>query len=87
MAYNFRILIHQNSESVHLKLTGDFDGSAAHELLNAINTCSRNTDKIIIHTDGLKEVHPFGKAVFQSHFSGIESLPGGFIFTGEKLSP
>ena len=87
MACNFRILFHQNSDSVHLKLTGDFDGSSAHELLNTIRTCSRNANRLFIHTDGLKDVHPFGKAVFQSNLSDIDPLPGGFVFTGEKLAP
>ena len=88
MASNFRILTHQNSESIHLKLIGDFDGSSAYELLNAIKRCSSKANRVFIHTDGLKEIHPFGKAVFQNSFHGITPPgPGGFIFTGEKLVP
>jgi hypothetical protein len=87
MAYNFRILLHRNSESAHLKLMGNFDGTSAHQLLDTMKTCSGNANKVFIHTDGLKDVKPFGMAVFQSNFSQIGPPPGGFIFTGEKLMP
>ncbi|MCF8143630.1 MAG: hypothetical protein K9N21_06885 [Deltaproteobacteria bacterium] len=87
MAYNFRILTHQNSENVHLKLMGDFDGSSACELLNALKTYSNRANRVFIHTDGLKDVDVFGKLVFQSDFSEISQQPGGFVFTGEKLAP
>jgi hypothetical protein len=36
MASNFRISTHRNSESLHLKLVGDFDGSSAFELINVL---------------------------------------------------
>ena len=86
MACNFRILLHQNSESLHLNLTGDFDDSSAHELLNTITRYSRKTNRVFIHTGGLKDVHPFGKAVVRDHLPEIEPMPGGFIFTGDKLA-
>ena len=71
MACNFRIILHQDRESIHLKLTGDFDGSSACELLNTIKTCSGNTNKVFIHTEGIKDVHPFGQAVFYNNFSDV----------------
>jgi len=39
MAARFRISIHRNSENLHLKLMGDFDGTSAHELLNVLKRC------------------------------------------------
>ena len=36
MATNFRILIDQNGIDLHLKLSGDFDGSSAHQVLNVL---------------------------------------------------
>jgi len=85
MACNFRILTHQNSDDIHLKLTGDFDGSSACELINALKTCSVKTNKVFIHTGGLKDVHNFGKGVFQSNFPEIAHQAGELIFTGKKL--
>jgi len=86
VAYNFRILLNQNSESLHLNLTGDFDGSSAHALLNTIKRYSRKTNRVFIHTGGLIDVHPFGRAVFRDHLPEIGPLPGGFILAGEKLA-
>jgi len=36
MASNFRIFLQQNSDNLHVKLSGDFDGSSAHQLINMI---------------------------------------------------
>jgi len=36
MALNFKIICHKNSENLHLKLMGDFDGSSAYELINTL---------------------------------------------------
>jgi hypothetical protein len=84
MACNFRILLYKNSESVHLNLTGDFDGSSAHELLNTIRSCSRNVNRVFIHTNGLKDVHPFGEAVFRNHFRDVDKTDISLVFTGEN---
>lgn len=50
MAARFRISIHRNSENLHLKLMGDFDGTSAHELLNVLKRYSTRTARIFIHT-------------------------------------
>ena len=36
MAKNHKIFVHRNSENIHMKLSGDFDGSLASELLNLL---------------------------------------------------
>jgi hypothetical protein len=84
MASNFKILIHQNSEHLHLKLLGDFDGSSACELLKAIKDHGRHTQKIFIHTNSLREVHPFGRTVFQQKLQEIMNPEISFVFTGEN---
>ena len=83
MACNFRIHVHRNGDGVHFKLIGDFDGSSAHELLNNIKTYSSIANQIFIHTNGLKDVHPFGKAVFHNNFNDVNKKDVFFIFTGE----
>lgn len=47
MAANFRISTHRNSENLHLKLYGDFDGTSAHELINAFGRNRLAVRKII----------------------------------------
>ncbi|MBW2490418.1 MAG: hypothetical protein JRE65_04650 [Deltaproteobacteria bacterium] len=82
MASNFKIYCHQNSENLHLKLTGDFDGSSAHELINTLIKCHGNAKRIFVHTCALSSVHPFGLDVFQKNHS-IKKLSQSLTFTGE----
>jgi hypothetical protein len=90
MAFNFKILIHKNSESLHLKLMGDFDGSSAYELLNILEVHGTRMNKTFIHTSGLKDIFPFGKTVFQNNFSSVNNISMNVIFTGDhahQLAP
>lgn len=83
MASNFRILFHRNSDNLHLKLAGDFDGSSALELLNVIKQKCSGASKVIIHTSSLKNIHPFGLATFQQNFADTKGLSVHILFTGE----
>lgn len=65
MASNFKIIRHQNFDNLHLKLLGDFDGTAADELINALMSCDPSHGKVFIHTSSLKSMHPFGAELFR----------------------
>ncbi len=82
MALNFKIICHQNSENLHLKLMGDFDGSSAYELINTLEKYHGNGGKVFIHTCALSSVHPFGLEVFQKNCS-VKKLSQSLTFTGE----
>ena len=86
MASNFKILIHKNSESLHLKLMGDFDGTSANELLDTMKGYGSRMKKIFIHTSGLRGIYPFGKTVFQNNFSSKNDLSASVIFTGDHAN-
>ncbi len=86
MAGNFGIYIHKNSDNLHLKLTGDFDGSSAHELINVLQRYSGNTTKVFIHTDALKDVHPFGRNVFHKNLQILNGSRPTMLFTGENAA-
>jgi hypothetical protein len=87
MATNFRIFIHRNADSVHLKLSGDFDGSSAYELLHAMKSHRKKGERMFLHTDGLGEVYPFGEAVFQNRFSEVDQIGAhDLIITGDKIN-
>ena len=47
MASNFEISIHRNSENLHVKMVGDFDGNSVHELLGILNS----REKRLVHAD------------------------------------
>jgi anti-anti-sigma regulatory factor len=72
MAVNFRITLHQNSDNLHLRLDGDFDGSSAQELLNALEERCSFSSRAFIHTSGIRRVDPFGLSVFHSNLKGLK---------------
>ena len=86
MASNFRISTHRNSDNLHLKLIGDFDGSSALQLLNALKENSNGASKVIIHTSSLKNIHPFGLNVFQKDLEVKIGKSVPLVFTGEHAN-
>lgn len=86
MASNFKILFHRNAENLHLKLLGDFDGSSAWELINSLKNNCYGINRIFIHTNCLKHVHPFGREVLQKNLSTPIGKSAQVVFTGEKAS-
>ncbi|MCK4391186.1 MAG: hypothetical protein KAV83_13220, partial [Desulfobacterales bacterium] len=86
MASNFRICIHRNSDSLDLKLMGDFDGTSACELLNVMKENSHGVARVLVNTNGLKEIYPFGRDTFQSRLYLLKHLPIRLIFTGESAT-
>jgi anti-anti-sigma regulatory factor len=86
MATNFRILMHQNDCNLHLKLTGDFDGSSAHQLLNFLKRYDRKFSTIFIHTGAVREIAPFGHHVFHENFGQFRKSGVRFVFTGDNAS-
>lgn len=83
MASNFRILMHRNSDSLHLKLAGDFDGTSAFELLDLVKKNGSGLRKVFIHTSNLKTIHPFGLHVFEKSLSDLKGSSFQLLFTGE----
>jgi hypothetical protein len=84
MASNFKILVHQNSENLHLKLLGGFDGSSAYELVETIKDHRHGVLRVFIHTNGLRDIYPFGKGVFEKTFQEVCKTGLPFVFTGEN---
>ena len=83
MAVNFRIHTHLNTDSLHLKLFGDFDGTSAHQLINVLERNCKGTRKVFIHTNCLKEVYPFACGVLHNHLNTIRGQYKSLIFTGD----
>ena len=86
MQCNFRISLHKNSDSLHLKLIGDFDGSSALRLINCLKTNARGVSKIFIHTNCLKDIYPFGQHIFQKNLCDLDRKSVSYVFTGEKAA-
>jgi len=84
MARNFRVEISRTPNGVHLHLQGDFDGSSAHVLANTLETHRNGSGRIVVHTEGLTNLLPFGVAVFQDHLRLVKKGPATVVFTGEN---
>ena len=84
MASNFQISKHQNSESLHLKLMGDFDGTSAWELLNILKKRSQDVSKVFVHCNALSKIVPFGRDVFHANLGSLTGESVSLLFTGEK---
>ncbi len=61
MATNFKIDKHRNKDILSMVLKGDFDGSSAWELIYALKESCKGINKVIIETNGLGRIYPFGR--------------------------
>jgi hypothetical protein len=85
MAGNFNISVANEGGHVRLKLNGDFDGSSACELANLIhNGGLSKTSRILINTDSVKEVFPFGVHILHSRLQNAKPASPDLIFTGKQ---
>lgn len=83
MAKNFRIYSRKENNILHLKLSGDFDGMSAMELLYALKEKIEAADRIYIDTNELSSLLPFGRVVFQNNFDFSSEASSKMVFTGE----
>ena len=82
MASNFHIISYKNRDSLYLRLSGDFDGGSAHELINTLTKNGNSFWDIFIDTNNLKTIHPFGRDVFQKNLSSIKKQLKNLIIVG-----
>lgn len=90
MAVNFRIKTSHVGDDLHINLSGDFDGSSACELLNNLEDNSGNIRRIFIDTTGLKDVHPFGQAIFENQLPSAGKFDRKIMLIGKyakKIAP
>ncbi len=84
MASNFHMFSYKTKDSLHLKLTGDFDGTSAYELFDTLKEYDSLFYQIFIDTSDLKTIHPFGREVFQKKLGTFKQKFNNFIFIGEN---
>ena len=84
MASNFQIYSFKTRDSLHLKLTGDFDGNSAFELINTLTKNGKYYYEIFIDTNELNIIHPFGKDVFQKNLRSSNKIYKNLVFIGKN---
>jgi hypothetical protein len=83
MPAKFQLSSSLTKNILHLHLLGEFDGSAACELINKIEGDGSGASKILIDTTGLRCIHPFGKTVFQNRIGSLSRKLFGLTFVGK----
>ena len=83
MANNFKFLSNHIRNKIRLKLYGDFDGSSACELINALKNYSNGSYQFLIDTNNLNTIHSFGINVFKRDLSVLDININHIIITGK----
>ena len=83
MANNFKFLSNSARDKIRLKLYGDFDGSAACELINFLKNNRSGSNQISIDTNNLNTLHPFGIDVFKRNLSTLDINKKKITITGK----
>jgi hypothetical protein len=68
---------------MHLKLIGDFDGSSAYQLVDKLKECCVKSDHVVIDTNYLRDIHPFGLNILSYHMLTLKGLLSNITFVGE----
>jgi len=84
MASNFRIATKRKERTMELRLTGDFDGTSADELLHLLGNDTKGIQRVLVDTKAVRRVYDFGRNTFQKNLYRIKTLPLQLVFTGEK---
>ena len=84
MATNFKISVRRESNSLHLKLAGHFDGSSAHELIHLLRKLCKDRTKVYIHTGSLRHIHPFGRNTFRNNLRLLAGQGISIVLDGEN---
>jgi hypothetical protein len=86
MSANFGISVRMQVNVIHVNLIGDFDGSSAFELLHLLKEYCGTFHHVHIHTDGLNEIHRFGREVFFNNLRFLNCHNFCVRFEGEKTN-
>ncbi|MDY6837733.1 MAG: hypothetical protein SWH78_07150 [Thermodesulfobacteriota bacterium] len=84
MATNFRVSPRRKKGHLELRLAGDFDGTSACELLNVLKEKCNGSEKVFIHTTGLRHIYPFGQDTFQNNVYALKGKGVNLVFTGKN---
>ncbi len=85
MAVNFHIkTCRSDNEKFVINLSGDFDGTSAWELINTLHHYSNKAQLIIVNTDGVKIIEPYGLGVLEKNLGAIKKHTRIIVTGGEN---
>jgi len=82
LAPNYQIISYKFEGSFYLKLTGDFDGKTAQDLINTLKKHDKASGDIFVDTNNLKAIRPFDRIVFQKNLNDIKKQLKRLIIFG-----
>lgn len=84
MTSGFKVLVHRDGRSLHLKLMGDFDAGNADELIRLLKRNSGDARRVFIHTSCLKSIDASVLERFQKALDELHVRSNKILFTGEN---
>jgi hypothetical protein len=84
MSNNFQIDYRKSDGDLFVRPMGDLDGSSACELVNMIHDQYDGTGQVVVETDGLCAMCPFGCSVFKCQLSLVRFPVRRICFRGLK---
>ncbi|WP_319406554.1 hypothetical protein [uncultured Desulfosarcina sp.] len=84
MSSNFQVEFKKNNGNLHVSPSGDFDGSAAWELINLLHEHYDGEGRVYIETTNLRQLCPFGCTTFQCRLNRQQLPVERLFFKGEK---
>lgn len=84
MAANFKIMTHHTPDRLIFRLIGDFDGDSACQLLNLLKRYSPRKHDLVVDTNCLQSVFPFGANLFRHRLDIGRRKFNNVVFTGLK---
>lgn len=84
MSTNFQVVFEKKNRDLHVKTRGDFDGTSACRLIDLLRQKYDGKGKVIIDTQHLRKVYPFGCSTFQCRLNMSRVPAKQLVFEGEK---
>lgn len=84
MSAKFEIVASLENDALHLQMLGEFDGSAACDLIRRLEEGRAAASQVLVDTSDLRSVHPFGKNVFDHRIRRLSKTTPGLLFIGKN---
>lgn len=83
MAVNFKMsTTKKNNKRMIIRMTGDFDGTSAWELVHKLQEEACHFDVVELDTRGLKSLQPFGRQTFLVQAAPLRRTKKTFLVSG-----
>ena len=88
MAANFKMLVAGNKgKNLRIKLFGDFDGTAAYQVIGTVHKLGKKARSIYIDTSNLRHVYPFGRDILYVDLTGLKNSHAvNLMFSGSHAA-